>query len=219
MRLLKITGISIMWAILFVGIAAYAHSNSSDALQNIKHEWAKVEFTLKGDEQQRAYQDLLKDIVKLVKQHPKQAEVWVWRGIIESSYAGVKEGVSALKLAKKAKKSLERSLHINDSALGGAAYISLGALYYRVPGKPISFGDDNKAERLLKKALQFNPNGMDANFFYGEYLFKKHKYDEAKKYLLIAKNATAQMERPLVDKHRRLEIDEVLAKVNKELVN
>jgi hypothetical protein len=34
-----------------------------------------------------------------------------------------------------------------------------------VPGWPIAYGDTNKADALLKKALVINPNTIDANYF------------------------------------------------------
>ena len=35
----------------------------------------------------------------------------------------------------------------------GSAYTSLGTLYFKVPGWPVGFGDEEKAEELLRKAL------------------------------------------------------------------
>jgi Tfp pilus assembly protein PilF len=50
-----------------------------------------------------------------------------------------------------------------------------GALYYQVPGWPIGFGDKDKANELLKKALALNPDGIDPNYFYGDFLLKEKK--------------------------------------------
>ncbi|MDA1382172.1 hypothetical protein PCI56_27515 [Plesiomonas shigelloides subsp. oncorhynchi] len=54
-------------------------------------------------------------------------------------------------MVKEAKASLEKALKQNPNALDGSAYTSLGSLYYKVPGWPVGFGDDEQAERLLKK--------------------------------------------------------------------
>jgi hypothetical protein len=56
---------------------------------------------------------------------------------------------------------------IDPRALQGSAYTSLGSLYYQVPGWPIGFGDDKRAEAMLLKALEINPDGIDPNYFYG----------------------------------------------------
>ena len=42
-----------------------------------------------------------------------------------------------------------------------------------MPGWPIGFGDKKKAEEYLKKALAANPDGIDPNFFYGDFLLDK----------------------------------------------
>jgi Tfp pilus assembly protein PilF len=77
-----------------------------------------------------------------------------------------------LSLAKDAKKPLE----IDESALNGSAYASLGTLYHKVPGWPLGFGDDDTAKEMLEKAMLINPNGIDSNYFYGEFLFDEKKY-------------------------------------------
>ena len=61
------------------------------------------------------------------------------------------------------------------AALDGSAYTSLGTLYYKVPGFPIGFGDHKKARQLLEAALKVNPDGIDSNYFYGEYLFDEDR--------------------------------------------
>ena len=59
--------------------------------------------------------------------------------------------------------------------LNGSVYTSLGSLYYQVPGWPIGFGSDKKAESYLKKALAVNPDGMDPNYFYGDFMLQEKK--------------------------------------------
>jgi len=97
--------------------------------------------------------------------------------------------------------------------LGGSAYTSLGSLYYQVPGWPIGFGDDKKAQEYLKKALAVNPDGIDANYFYGDYLFRKGEYAEAARWLNKAMQAPPRPGRKVADEGRRREIDELLDKI------
>ncbi len=67
-------------------------------------------------------------------------------------------------------------------ALNGSAHTSLGSLYYQVPGWPVAFGDNDEAAKHLARALQINPNGIDPNFFYGDFLAETDHKDAAKAY-------------------------------------
>jgi tetratricopeptide (TPR) repeat protein len=84
---------------------------------------------------------------------------------------------------KEAKAKLEIAIKQDPKALEGSAYTSLGSLYYQVPGWPVGFGDDEKAEKLLKQALAINPTGIDPNFFYGDFLLDQGDKAQAKVYL------------------------------------
>ena len=137
--------------------------------------------------------------------------MWIWSGIIKSTYAGARGGLGALSLAKASKADLEKALQLNPGALQGSAYTSLGALYFNVPGWPIGFGDHHKAEELLNQALAIDPDGIDTNYFYGMFLIDEKRYDEARTYLQKARQAPARPGRALADSGRQQEISEALA--------
>ena len=153
----------------------------------------------------------------VVSRHPDNAAPLIWRGIIKSTYAGAKGGLGALSLAKSSKADLEAALAIDPQALDGSAYTSLGTLYCHVPGWPIGFGDDKKAEKLLLKALAINPDGIDSNYFYADYLIGKKRYQDARTYLLKAKTAAPRINRPLADAGRQKEISQALAVIEQKL--
>ena len=94
---------------------------------------------------------------------------------------------------------------------------SLGTLYFKVPGWPIGFGDTEKAEELLKHALEINPDGIDPNFFYGEFLLEEDRYAESVAVLSHALQAAPRPDRPLADAGRKAEIQDTLDKVRKHL--
>ncbi|MCW8832109.1 MAG: hypothetical protein OQK03_02170 [Colwellia sp.] len=194
-----------------------ALSDFDKQLNTLQKQWAKVNYELKGDVQEDAFENLEKDAASFTQHNPTRAEAWVWAGIIQSSYAGAKGGLGALSLAKQAKKSLEKAIELDGTALSGSAYTSLGTLYHKVPGWPIAFGDDDDAKVFLEKALSINPNGIDANYFYGEFMLDERKYEKAKSHLITAKAAPARELRPLADKYRHDEIEVLLAKVEKKL--
>ena len=97
------------------------------------------------------------------------------------------------------------------------SYTSLAALYDRVPGWPIGFGDADKAEPLLKQALQLNPTGIDSLYFWGDHLYRQKRYGEARDALQKALLAAPRPGRETADAGRRKEIESVLADINKKL--
>jgi Tfp pilus assembly protein PilF len=127
----------------------------------------------------------------------------VWDAIVLSTLAEKKGGIGALSLVKEAKLKLEQAEAIDPTVLGGSVYASLGSLYSKVPGWPIGFGSDKKAERYFKKALAINPQGLDINYFFAEYLADNGQDRLALEYVEKALQAPQMMDRPLADKGRR----------------
>jgi tetratricopeptide (TPR) repeat protein len=193
------------------GIAAV-----DDDVARLQREWAEVKYRTPKDAQEARYEALAKSAAQVRNAYPDRAEPQIWYGIIVASYAGAKGGLGALALAKDAKSALERALEIDRKALDGSAYTSLGSLYYQVPGWPIGFGDDKKALEMLQSALAINPDGIDSNYFMGDFLYRKGDYDGARKALEKARNASPRPSRPLADEGRRKEIDELLAKLKEK---
>jgi tetratricopeptide (TPR) repeat protein len=181
-------------------------------LLSIQQAWAKTNYEMPaGDARKEAFDALEKRAEAFTKQYPGRAEALIWEGIVESSYAGAKGGLGALGLAKEARSNLEAAMKIDPTALNGSAYTSLGTLYYRVPGFPIGFGDHDKARKLLQEALKINPNGIDPNYFYADFLVKEGDYSAALPYLDKAAKAPARPGREVADKGRRAEIDALVA--------
>jgi len=201
---------------LLVATASFADVDQS--LTHLQQLWAKAQYELEGKAQDTAFLALIKQAEEQTSAYPKSAELWVWKGIISSSYAGVKGGLGALSLVKEAKVAFETAMSIDDTALMGSAYTSLGTLYFKVPGWPIAFGNDDKAESFLKKALALNPMGIDSNYFYAQYLIEQDDYAKAEEYLLKAQAAPARVSRPLADSGRQHEIALLLTSVREKLV-
>ncbi len=201
--------ITVILSLLCIANAAVS-AEFDDELLNIQREWAVANYQLKGDSQKKAFQALMKKTEAFVSTNPNAAEPLIWDGIVNSTYAGVRGGAGALKYAKKARKLLEAAIKISPEALHGSAYTSLGTLYYKVPGFPIGFGSNKKAEQNLKKALEISPNGIDSNYFYGDFLIDRKRYDEAIVALNKAKAAPDRTKRPIADKGRREEIEKAL---------
>jgi cytochrome c-type biogenesis protein CcmH/NrfG len=105
---------------------------------------------------------------------------------------------------------------MDPEALNGGLYASLGALYSKVPGGLIGFGDDELAAEYFTKALQVDPNNIDSNYFYGEFLIDQGDYAEAVAVLDRALKAPTVEARPVFDAGRRTEIKELLATAQRE---
>jgi tetratricopeptide (TPR) repeat protein len=205
-------------AMLLMPVIEAASNASFDAeLAAIQQAWAVATYEAEGEARERALASLEATTSDFAARNPSRAEALIWKGIVQSSHAGAKGGLGALSLAKKARTSLEAALELEPTALDGSAYTSLGTLYYKVPGFPLGFGDRDKADALLHKALEINPDGIDPNFFYGELQYERGNYPEALRSLERAIRAAPRPGRELADRGRRAEIAALTAKVRAKM--
>jgi tetratricopeptide (TPR) repeat protein len=183
-----------------------------DGLAAIQNEWAVANYQTKEKAARSgAFVDLLKHAAEFSAQYPNRAEALAWEGIVLSTYAGEVSAMSAMKYAKAARAALERAEKLDATALDGGIYASLGALYSKVPGGLIGFGDDKLAARYFEKALAVDADNIDNNYFYGEFLFDQGDYARARTVLEHALAAPSVSERPVFDAGRRAEIRDLLA--------
>jgi tetratricopeptide (TPR) repeat protein len=213
--MMKIKTLGVFCALLFASMASLADIN--DEIVKIQHQWARANYATAENEQEKAFEKLVAEARKLAELNPGRAEPKVWLAIVLSTDAGVTGGFGALGKVKEARRQLEAAEKIDPNVLDGSIYTSLGSLYYQVPGWPIGFGDDEKAELYLKKALSMNPDGLDPNYFYGDFMLEEDNYAEAVKYLEKAAAAPARPGRPLADKGRQAEVQEKLQLARKKI--
>ena len=188
-----------------------AFAGVDEDVRDLQNQWAEIKYQRPAAEQEKAFAELTKNAEGVRGRYAERAEAQIWYGIVVSTYAGARGGLGALSLAKEAKKAFEQALGIDPKALDGSAYTSLGSLYYQVPGWPIGFGDDAKARELLEKALAINPDGIDSNYFYGDFLYRKGDREGARRALDKALKAPPRPGRELADQGRRKEIEALLA--------
>jgi len=212
---------SMALAVAFLPIALPAVAQDASLtteLSDIQQGWDQANYqSADTEEKKRQLEALSARSEALARKYPRRAEPLVWEGIVLSTYAGAKGGLGALSLAKKSRDCLLEATRIDPAALKGSAFTSLGALYYKVPGWPVGFGDEEKATDFLNKALAFNPDGMDPNYFVGELLFEQGEYARSLQHLQKALAAPPRPDRPVADAGRRAEIDTLVAKVRTKL--
>ncbi len=201
-------------ASLLVAITTLADTASpTNNLDYLQSNWAHATYKLEGTEREEALSELAEYARQITQTESTVPEVLIWKGIVLSSLAGEKGGLGALGLVKEARASLESALEIDPNALQGSAHTSLGTLYHQVPGWPIAFGSDRKAKAHLMKALTINPDGIDSNYFMGQFLFDEGEFDAARAHLEQAMKAPARPGRPLADSGRKGEIQALLLQI------
>lgn len=197
---------------------AEAADKLQNALSNLEYEWATAKYKLPTKSAKLNELSKLEEKADTIaRDNPRSADAKIWQAIILATHANVTKSLSGLPKVEKAKELLEESLKINPRAMEGSAHMTLGSLYYQVPGWPISYGDDDKAEEHLKAALAINPNGLDTNYWYGAFLLDDKRPAEAVTYLQKALAAPVRPKRQIADEGRKHEVLKAIADAEKIL--
>lgn len=200
-------------AAALICFALPAQAALSDDLAVLQNEWARIKYQVSGkDAKLAAIAKLEQKAAAISAANPKSADAKIWEAIILATDANITKSLSGLPKVEKARDLLDESLKISPDAMEGAAHMTLGSLYYQVPGWPVGFGDDKKAEQHLKSAIAINPDGMDTNYWYGEFLLDNGRANDAVTYLERALKAPIRENRKMADEGRRKEIEAALAK-------
>lgn len=177
----------VVFLLLFAAPLMASELNASIA--SLENDWANAYYQPDEARQKQTYPKLLEQAELLLKRYPNAAEPKIWLATILATNAAFESPLTALSNLKNAKDLLEAAIKINPKALDGSAYVTLGTLYYMLPGWPVSFGDDEMAEEYLKSSLDINPNGIDANYFYADFLFRQDRTVEAEAFFRKAVEA------------------------------
>lgn len=214
MKISKLLALAIPLALTCLPLALPA-ADFDEQLQSIQTAWGVANYQLPKGQKEAAFVKLVADAERLTSVNPTRPEPKIWEAIARSGYAGAMGGVKsmfkAMPQVKQARDLLLEAEGIDSSALNGSALTTLGSLYYMVPGWPIGFGNKEKAEQYLKKSLQVNPDGIDPNYFYGDFLAQQGDKVGAKKRLEKALAAAPRPNRPVADAGRIKEIKALLS--------
>jgi len=191
----------------------------AETVTDIEQSWAKIYYSAKKKQQYKQYSQLLHRIKQLNTTYPDQPELFIWQAITLATRAEQESSFNALSSIHHAKDLLIKAIAINPNAMDGSAFVTLGSLYSMVPGWPIAFGNDQKAEHSLKKALSINPDGIDSNYFYGEFLLSKNKLSQASHFFTKAINAPVRESQKFADNQLKQEARLGLANANARKVS
>lgn len=200
--------------LLFVSPVAFAADaalqRDMDALED---RWALTKYELTDKTQRlRNVQALHLEAVGLAQRYPGRAEPLIWEALIHILEAEVHSNTVSLSALRSARELLEQAEKIDGAAMNGAVHTNLGSLYYEVPGWPISFGSNSKAEAHLKQALAHDRDGREANYFYGDFLLQRRQPKEALPYLEKALGVPINPAHARADKGRHKEAQEAYDK-------
>ena len=206
----------VVFATTFNFAAQAAQSGLDEAVAEVGHRWAKVSYHTPDSDKEAAFRSLVGEAEQVSQSFPDRAEPLVWRAIVLASAAKAEGGLGALSKAKEARDLLLAAEKLNPNAMTGSIYSTLGSLYAKVPGWPIGFGDKKKAKDYFEKALAINPNGIDVNYFYGDYLAGLGEYAKAAEHLQKALAAPARAGREDADNGRRQDVRSLLEEIKQK---
>lgn len=205
--------ISTVWrtGLAAAGFALASFSVQADGLVTTlaaeQQKWDRIQYTLPAEQHEEAFKALAVSASGIVEKNPDRAEAQTWYGITLASQARANGGLGALTVAREARKAFDNAVAIDGSVMHGAAYYGLGGLYAKVPRWPIGFGDKAQAEAMFKRAVATAPNGLDSNYYYGDFLVRQDRPNEARPYLERALKAPLREGRELADGGRRAKVE------------
>ena len=180
---------------------------------SLKNRWEHTVTQMPANQREDTLKALASEAEQLANQYPNEAEVLIWQGIVLASYARERGGLGALGTAGDARDVLERAIEIDPTGGNGSAYVTLGALYDRAPGRPLGFGNSNTAERMFQRALELRPDGIDVNYYYAAFLKEEGNTPAAREHAQRAVNGTARENRQVSDEALRREAEALLGQL------
>lgn len=203
---------SVLGLVLLVTTGMVQADELGAAIVELQHGWAKGYYSTPEIQREKFFDDLQSRAHALAEKFPGSADALIWEGIIASTHAQYQNFIAASGNAKLARDVLLKAEKIDPTAQHGSALTCLGTLYFKVP-RFVSFGDHDKARSYLERALKVEPQGIDQNLYYAEFLAEGGEKAHAIEYLKRALNAPARPGREDADAGRRAEALQLLKKI------
>lgn len=216
---MKLSSLALLLALAFSLCSAPSpaddNKNFDRSLQQIQDEWAEAFYHQPESRQVPKFKELLNRVRQLKQAYPQRAEPLIVEAVIQCTYAAADWGLSSLRRLDEARDLLIQSIDRDPMAMDASAYITLGNLYYRLPGWPISYGDETQALTYLEAAARMYPNALDSNYFLGDYWLHNDQHGKALAYLEKADKAPIRQTQRLSDEKIKEELRAALAAARK----
>lgn len=200
----------------FLSLLLFTSFSGYSASYQLEQRWAICQYqTSPAPQQLTCFKHLIKQIKQLQAQKKNDLTLQLLLAINLASLASVDNAPSPLKLIREAKDLAENVIKIKPDTLHSASYVILGALYYRAPGWPISFGNNKKAEKYLKKAITIHPNNLTTLYFFADFLAQQGKKEQALNYLNRALTLRIPSTHKIADQGRKKDIKALLDRLTK----
>lgn len=211
----QLSRVTVFVALALASAARASNDPAMDAqVMRINKEWARIKYQVPDKGQQyRQLDKLATQAAQVVAQYPGRAEPLLWQGIVTSEEAAQASVLKQLGLATAARDILQKAYKIDPLAEKGGVAMSLGVLYYKVPGWPIGFGNATKAKAYLNQGLAVDPLSLDTNWFLGDYWVSQGDKVKARAFFDKALAAPVDSNRPIWDAGRRAEVRAAMAKL------
>lgn len=193
-------------------------TSAASAAAHIENRWVDIRYVMTDTRERLAAARALRDETAALREaHPDDLEIKFWHAMVLLLEAEYKRDLGSLKVVREAKRLFEEIDAEDPRLLDGRVQTGLAMLYSGVPGWPIAFGDDKKAEAHFRKALEINPRGQEANYLYADFLLGKKKSSEAIGYFETALRAPIRPDHARAEEFRRHEVEHDLAQARAEL--
>lgn len=196
--------VALYWMLFGSVVHAAAFAHDTVTMEDL---WASAKYEMTEEGPRLAAVERLLDQAEVWATHdPGKPEPLVWQALAHILEAEIRSNLSSLPALDIARQKLEEALALDPQAMGGAIYVNLGTLYYRVPGWPLSFGDNRRAAAHLSTALAIDPEGRDSNYFYGDFLLQTGRAREAMPFLEKALRVPIRPDHARADRGRHGEV-------------
>lgn len=204
-------GLCFLW-IAPIGTAAEKGFDAvAKTSRSIQAEWSEVFYLAPRSEHVSRYKGLLERIRTLKAEAPQRAEPLIVEAIILCTYSAAALGLDTLEMLEDSRDLLKKAIEKDPKALEGAAYVTLGNLYRRLPGWPLLYGDKKVAREILATGVRLFPEGIDTNYFMGDILLEEGDPKAALPYLEKAARASIRPTLRVSDEKLHKEAQEAVA--------